>query len=235
MSARESASARRKLSNLAANALSAVNEEEKSENIPVEPVAVALAFVANEEVGKANQKLKMMQEEQARERIENEKEILRLEMEDAMIRIEEKKGRNKRRMYIFIFAMVVVVIIAGAGAYFGTRGSSTDNVEGGATPIPDQGDSPTVPDVPAPTPAPTTAAPSEIPTSVPLFDPPSEEDCAAIANGDALTNQEGGIVNEFNLMTDLRHRYERCSGGRAGGRNSTKPYAVIGGLCCRGY
>jgi hypothetical protein len=60
-----------------------------------------------------------------------------------------------------------------------------------------------VPDVPAPTPVPTTAAPSEIPTSVPLFDPPNEEDCAAIANGDALTNQEGAIVNEFNLMIDV--------------------------------
>jgi cytoskeletal protein RodZ len=141
-------------------------------------------------VGTENQKLKMME----RERIENgeQNEILRRQMEDAMVRTEEKKRRNKRCMYILIF--VVVAIIAGVGAYFG---------------IADQGDSPTAatsvnPDVPAkPTPAPTTAAPSEIPTTGPRFDPPSEEDCAAIANGDALTNQEGAIVNEFNLTIDV--------------------------------
>jgi hypothetical protein len=77
------------------------------------------------------------------------------------------------------------------------HGSSTDNAEGEATPIADQGDSPTAQhrstQMYSTVPAPTTAAPSEIPTSGPLFDPPSEEDCAAIANGDALTNQERAI------------------------------------------
>jgi hypothetical protein len=157
------------------------------------PVA---SFVVNEEVGTENQKLKMTE----RERIENgeENEILRRQMEDAMIRTEEKKRRNKRCMYICIF--VVVAIIAGVGAYFGTRGSSTDNAEGEATPSADQSDSPTAATSFNPTtPAPTTAAP----TPSPLFDPPSEEDCAAIANGDALTNQEGGIVNEFDLTIDV--------------------------------
>jgi hypothetical protein len=196
LAARESPSARRKQSKPAANASNAVNEEEKSEDIQVDPVTVALAVVVNEEVGTENQKLKMME----RERIENgeEKEILRRQMEDAMIRTEEKKRRNKRCMYIFIF--FVVAIIAGVGAYFGTRGSSTDNAEGEATPSADQGDSPTAATSFNPTtPAPTSAAP----TSGLLFNPPSEEDCAAIANGDALTNQEGGIVNEFNLPVDV--------------------------------
>jgi hypothetical protein len=187
--------ARESQSNPAANASSAVNEEEKSEDIPVEPMPVA-SFVVKEEVGTEIQKLKMTE----RERIENgvENEILRRQMEDAMIRVEEKKRRNKRCMYICIF--VVVAIIAGVGAYFGTRGSSTDNAEGEATPSADQSDSPTAATSFNPTtPAPTTAAP----TPSPLFDPPSEEDCAAIANGDALTNQEGGIVNEFDLTIDV--------------------------------
>jgi hypothetical protein len=95
-----------------------------------------------------------------------EKEILRRQMEDkmedTMKRTEEKKPWNHRRMYIFIF--VVVVIIAGVGAYFGTRDSSTDNAEGGATlivgstPAPTKSPtkSPTNPPTPAPTPAPTT-------------------------------------------------------------------------------
>jgi hypothetical protein len=164
---------------LIANASSAVNEEEKSEDIPIDPVTVAQAAVVYEEVAAENKKL--MEEEKAPERTENEeeKEILRRQMKDAtiraekqklkmmeegqarerrqmekaMIRTEEKKRRNKRRMYIFIF--VVVVIIAGFGAYFGTRGSSTDNAEGETTPsIADQGDSPTAA-APAPTPEPT--------------------------------------------------------------------------------
>jgi hypothetical protein len=118
-------------------------------------------------------------------------------MEDAVTRTEEKKRRNKCCIYIFIF--VVVVIIAGVGAYFGTRGSSTDNAEGEATPIADQGDSP----IAATSFNPTTTTSSKIPTSVPLFDPPSEEDCAAIANGDALTNQEKAIADEFNLAIDV--------------------------------
>jgi hypothetical protein len=145
VAARESPSERRKQSNPAADASSAVNEEEKSEDIPVEPVAIAHAVVVNEDT----------ENQMERERIENgeEKEILRRQLEDAMIRTEEKERRNKRCMYIFIF--VVVVIIAGFGAYFGTRGSSTDNAEGGATPsIADQGDSPTAA-TPAPTPGPT--------------------------------------------------------------------------------
>jgi hypothetical protein len=88
-------------------------------------------------------------------------------MEDAMIRTEEKKPRNKRCMYIFIF--VVVVIIAGVGAYFGTRDSSNDNVEGEATLIADQGDSPTAA-TPAPTPEPT-PSPTRDPTSSRTRDP----------------------------------------------------------------
>jgi hypothetical protein len=182
--------ARESQSNPAANASSAVNEEEKSEDVPVEPVPVlAQAVVVKEEVDKENQKLKENEEE---------KEILRRQLEDAMIRTEEEKRRNKRCMYIFIF--VVVVIIAGVGAYFGTYGSSTDNEEGEATPSADQSDSPTAATSFNPTiPAPTTSAP----TFGPRFDPPSEEDCAAIANGDALTNQEGAIVNEFDLTIDV--------------------------------
>jgi hypothetical protein len=61
---------------------------------------------------------------------------------------------------------------------------------------------PTRSPTPPPTPDPT-AAPSETPTSGPLFDPPSEEDCAAIANGDALTNQEGAIVKKIDLTIDV--------------------------------
>jgi hypothetical protein len=107
--------------------------------------------------------------------------------------LEEKKRRNKCRMYILIF--VVASIIPGVGAYFGTCDSSTDNAEGGATPIVDQGDSST-----AATSFNPTTFPTGPPTSIPLFDAPSEEACAAIANGDALTNQEKAIVNKFRLM-----------------------------------
>jgi hypothetical protein len=103
-------------------------------------------------------------------------------------------------MYIFIF--VVVAIISGVGAYFGTRGSSTNNTEREATPSADQGDSPTAATSFNPTTS-TTGPITAAPTTSPLFDPPSEEDCAAIANGDALTNQEGAIVNEFDLTIDV--------------------------------
>jgi hypothetical protein len=87
-------------------------------------------------------------------------------MVDAMISTEEERPWNKRRMYLFIF--VVVVIIAGVGAYFGTRDSSTDDAEGEAKLIGDEGDSPTAA-TPAPTPEPTpspTRAPTPSPTRV---------------------------------------------------------------------
>jgi hypothetical protein len=63
----------------AANAFSAVNEEQKSEDIPAAKVTVAQVVGVDEEVGTEKQKLKIME----RERIENEG-VLRRQREDAM-------------------------------------------------------------------------------------------------------------------------------------------------------
>jgi hypothetical protein len=143
---------------------------------------VAQAVVGDEEVGTENEKLKMMEEEKAHERrqmedpmirTEEEKEILRRRMENAMIRTEEKKRRNKHRMHIFIF--VVVVIIAGVGAYFGTRGSSTDNADGEATP-----------------------------TELILYDAPTPEDCEKIGAGIAIEEEDQLLERSFNMLIDIQ-------------------------------
>jgi hypothetical protein len=112
----------------------------------------------------------------------------------------EDSGSRKRNILYIVIIIILIVIGVVVGVLVSRNNESSEEDSSEAL---QDNPAPTVPDVPAPTPAPTTAAPSEIPTSVPLFDPPSEEDCAAIANGDSLTNQEGAIVNEFNLMIDV--------------------------------
>jgi hypothetical protein len=193
--------AARSQSNPAANASSAVGEEDKSADIPAEPVPVAQAIVVDEEVGTENQKLKIMERENQklkmmeRERVENEEEILRHQKEDAMICTEEKKRRNKCRMYIFI----VVVIIAGVGAYIGTRGSSTDDAEGEPTPIADQGDSPT-----AATSFNPTTSPTGPPSELILYDAPTPEDCEKIAAGVAVEGEDELLERSFNMLINIQ-------------------------------
>jgi hypothetical protein len=112
---------------------------------------------------------------------------------------QDSGSRKKTMIYIVIVVLLIVIgIVVGVVVSRNNKSSEDDSSKELQDNL-----APTVSDVPAPTPAPTSAPTTAAPSEIQLFDPPSEEDCAGIANGDALTNQEGAIVNEFNLAIDV--------------------------------
>lgn len=114
----------------------------------------------------------------------------------------EAAQKKKRCRMIWIF-VIIILVGGGVGAYFATAGTSSESESvvsndssSGAPSMPPTNttETPSAPEV--------TAPPSR---ETPLFDPPSEEDCAAIANGESIQGQEDStmVIKSFDVVMDI--------------------------------
>lgn len=151
-----------------------------------------------------NQRLKIALEQEnmrLRQKMQADTEKLRNEMDQirksGTRSTEEPQPSKTRRNAIICIVILVILIGGGVGAYFATskKGEvSSDGNNSNMTNAP--GGLPTA----VPTSLETSEAPSQVP---PLFDPPSNDDCVAIANGQNLDEQGAALVRTFDVFFDV--------------------------------
>jgi hypothetical protein len=141
-----------------------------------------------------NQRLQIamdQENERLRKHMEQDNQALRNQMEGTTRGQEdaadEGKFSNKCKI---IVAVLFVLVAGGVGAYFGTRGTSSDSTP---TPVAPQ----------TPTPSPSSLMVTEAPTQAPLYPRPSPEDCQAIATGGPVQGQEDMAIMSFDVEMDV--------------------------------
>jgi hypothetical protein len=161
-------------------------------------------------IGEESMRLKREMEnenERLRTKMQEDNELLRREMEQIRTGStsipenddNDEAAKKKKRCRIIWLVVIVVLIAGGVGAYFATSSSSKSE----AAVAEDSSSAPTTP------PVSTTEAPTDPPTpETPLFDPPTEEECAAIANGQTVQGQEETTVKNFDVKMDISLEYD---------------------------
>ncbi|CAJ1953927.1 unnamed protein product [Cylindrotheca closterium] len=101
----------------------------------------------------------------------------------------------------FWIAALFIIAGAGVGIFFATQSNNETALPANgeaARPVPEETERPTT----SPTFLPS-AFPSSTPTETLIYEPPSEEDCVAVSNGDDLVGQENLNLQTFNIPMDV--------------------------------
>ncbi|CAJ1970429.1 unnamed protein product [Cylindrotheca closterium] len=136
-------------------------------------------------------------EKKRREEFENKEKLRQQEIKDlntklAKQRAEEearKEERKKRKKKITIVGVCCIIVLVGAGA--ATFVSLTQDET--TTPFENLEDATSVP----------SSAPSNGPTVTQLYQPPSEDDCLAIATNQTIVGQENLEQTDFDIAFDV--------------------------------
>ncbi|CAJ1953926.1 unnamed protein product [Cylindrotheca closterium] len=101
----------------------------------------------------------------------------------------------------FWIAVLFILAGAGVGIFFATQSNNETALPANgeaARPVPEETERPTT----SPSFFPS-AFPSSTPTETLIYEPPSEEDCVAVSNGDDLVGQEDFNLQTFNIPMDV--------------------------------
>lgn len=122
--------------------------------------------------------------------------------------VQEKKGRRRSKLWIIVgvLAFLFVLIVGGVATFIVLRNNNKGADTGGqiqtdanatAAPSASKVQQPTMTNSSLP------PAPTDAPTATQIYDPPSLEDCQAIANNQTLAGQGNATRSDFNIQLDV--------------------------------
>ncbi|KAL3936720.1 MAG: hypothetical protein SGBAC_008027 [Bacillariaceae sp.] len=122
--------------------------------------------------------------------------------------VQENKGRGRRNklwIIIGVLGCLFLLVTGGVAAFILLRSSGASANLGNATaPSVGNNDGGQSPSILPPTAASGTNAPTNGPTTLQIYDPPSLEDCQAIANNQTIAGQENLTRSDFNIQLDVK-------------------------------